>query len=116
MTGCTEDASAINRGLAQVAEEHGIAFGLGSQRAMQRPPDLAYTFEVRRHAPTALVLANLGLVQAAAQSPDALERLARAVGAGAVCLPLNPAQELIPPPADRDGRHRLEALVLLGRE
>src|SRR5262249_58459740 len=95
MTGGTDEASTINRALAEVAEEHGIAFGLGSQRAMQRTPDLAYTFEVRRHAPTTLVLANLGLVQAAAQPTGAVERLARAVGAGAVCLPLNSAQEPI---------------------
>src|SRR5262249_19198837 len=116
MTGGTDEASAINRGLALVAEEHGIAFGLGSQRAMQRTPDLAYTFEVRRHAPTTLVLANLGLVQAAAQPTDAIERLARAVGADAVCLHLNPAQELIQSGGDRDFRHGLETLGRLVRE
>ncbi|HSV05351.1 MAG TPA: type 2 isopentenyl-diphosphate Delta-isomerase [Candidatus Binatus sp.] len=116
MTGGTDEASAINRGLALVAEEHGIAFGLGSQRAMQRTPDLAYTFEVRRHAPTTLVLANLGLVQATAQPTGAVERLARAVGADAVCLHLNPAQELIQSGGDRDFRHGLETLGRLVRE
>jgi len=116
MTGGTEEASGINRGLALVAEEHGIAFGLGSQRAMQRTPDLAYTFEVRRLAPTTLVLANLGLVQASAQPTGAVERLARAVGADAVCLHLNPAQELIQAGGDRDFRHGLETLGRLVRE
>ena len=116
MTGGTEEASGINRDLARVAEEHGIAFGLGSQRAMQRTPDLAYTFEVRRHAPTTLVLANLGLVQATAQPTGAVERLARAVGADAVCLHLNPAQELIQPGGDRDFRYGLETLARLVRE
>ena len=87
MTGGTEEASAINRGLAEVAEEHGIAFGLGSQRAMHRAPGLAYTFEVRAHAPTALVLANLGLVQAGALPTAEVERLVRAVGADALDRP-----------------------------
>ena len=67
-----------------MAEEHGIAFGLGSQRAMQRAPELAYTFAVRAHAPTTLVLANLGLVQAAALADRrGRARSSRAVGADA---------------------------------
>jgi isopentenyl-diphosphate Delta-isomerase len=110
MTGGTAEASAINRGLAEVAEAHGIAFGLGSQRAMQRAPALAYTFEVRAHAPTTLVLANLGLVQAAALSTAEIERLVRAVGADALCLHLNPAQELIQPGGDRDFRGGLDTI------
>jgi len=110
MTGGTEEASAINRALAQVAEEQGIAFGLGSQRAMQRAPSLAYTFEVRAHAPTTLVLANLGVVQAGALATAEVERLVRSVGADALCLHLNPAQELIQPGGDRDFRGGLDTI------
>jgi isopentenyl-diphosphate Delta-isomerase len=116
MTGGTEEASAINRGLAQVAEEHGIAFGLGSQRAMHRKPGLAWTFEVRQHAPTTLVLANLGIVQAAALPTAEVERLVHAVGADALCLHLNPAQELIQPGGDRDFRGGLDTIARLVRE
>jgi isopentenyl-diphosphate delta-isomerase len=116
MTGGTEEASAINCALAEVAEEHGIAFGLGSQRAMQRAPALAYTFEVRAHAPTALVLANLGIVQAGALPTAEVERLVRAVGADALCLHLNPAQELIQPGGDRDFRGGVDTIARLVRE
>jgi isopentenyl-diphosphate delta-isomerase len=116
MTGGTQEASAINRGLAEVAEERGIAFGLGSQRAMQRSPGLTYTFEVRAHAPTALVLANLGLVQAGALATREIEGLVRMVGADAVCIHLNPAQELIQPDGDRDFRGGLATLARLVRE
>src|SRR5437870_219073 len=116
MTGGTEEASEINCGLARVAEAHGIGFGLGSQRAMHRTPELAHTFAVREHAPTALVLANLGIVQAAALPPGEVERLARAVGADAVCIHLNPAQEMIQAAGDRDFRHGLATLGRLVRE
>jgi isopentenyl-diphosphate delta-isomerase len=110
MTGGTEEASAINRALAQVAEEQGIAFGLGSQRAMQRAPSLAYTFEVRALAPTTLVLANIGVVQAGSLATAEVERLVRTVGADVLCLHLNPAQELIQPGGDRDFRGGLATI------
>jgi isopentenyl-diphosphate delta-isomerase len=116
MTGGTAEASEINRDLACIAEEAGIAFGLGSQRAMHRRPELAYTFEVRSHAPTTLVLANLGLVQAAALPTAESARLVSAVGADALCLHLNPAQELIQPGGDRDFRGGLEAIARIVRE
>jgi isopentenyl-diphosphate delta-isomerase len=116
MTGGTTEAREINQALARVAEEHAIAFGLGSQRAMHRSPELAYTFEVRKHAPTTLVLANLGIVQAATMATAEIERLARTVGADAVCIHLNPAQELIQPGGDRDFRGGLAALGRLVRE
>src|SRR6185436_13381437 len=79
-------------------------------------PDVAWTFEVRQHAPTTLVLANLGLVQAAARSTADVQALAQAVGADAVCIHLNPAQELIQPGGDRDFRGGVAALGRLARE
>jgi len=116
MTGGTAEATAINRDLAAVAEAHGIAFGLGSQRAMQREPALAATFEVRAHAPTTLVLANLGVVQAAQLATAEVEGLVRAIGADALCVHLNAAQELIQPGGDRDFRGGLAAIARLVRE
>src|SRR4029453_5469430 len=104
MTGGTDDAFAVNRDLAQVAERCGIAFGLGSQRIMQRDPRTAATFAVREYAPSVALLANLGLNQAAQQTTDEVRRLVERVRADALCLHLNPAQELIQPEGDRDFR------------
>lgn len=116
MTGGTEEAAAINQALAAAAEAHGIAFGLGSQRAMQRLPELAYTFAVREHAPTALVLANLGQVQAASTPTAEVARLVERVGADAICIHLNAGQELVQPGGDRDFRGGLAAFARLARE
>ncbi|HXK20853.1 MAG TPA: alpha-hydroxy-acid oxidizing protein, partial [Polyangiaceae bacterium] len=38
MTGGSDRAERINKELAQIAEERGYAFGLGSQRAMHKHP------------------------------------------------------------------------------
>jgi isopentenyl-diphosphate delta-isomerase len=116
MTGGTDEAAAVNQALARVAEAKGIAFGLGSQRAMHRTPALAHTFAVRAHAPTTLVLANIGIVQAAALATAEVEALARTIGADALCVHLNPAQELIQAGGDRDFRGGVRTLARLARE
>ncbi|HMC33903.1 MAG TPA: type 2 isopentenyl-diphosphate Delta-isomerase, partial [Myxococcales bacterium] len=47
MTGGTDRAGQINRDLARVAEEEGIAFGVGSMRVLLDQPELLPTFDVR---------------------------------------------------------------------
>src|SRR5260370_30311355 len=65
-TGGTEAAARVNRDLAELAEKQGLAFGVGSQRAMSEDPERAVTFRVRDVAPTTAVIGNIGLRQAAA--------------------------------------------------
>lgn len=116
MTGGTDEAFAVNRDLATVAEQCGIGFGLGSQRVMQRDPRTAWTFSVREFAPTTVLLANIGLTQASEQSTDRLQQLIAAVAADALCVHLNPAQELIQPEGDRSFRSGYATLRRLAAE
>ena len=104
MTGGTERAGVVNHDLASLADQYGVAFGVGSQRAMSERPELTKTFEVRSVAPSALVLGNIGIVQAAKLGKDGVKRLADAIGADAMALHLNVGQELTQPEGDRDFR------------
>ncbi len=101
MTGGTDRAREINKGLAAIAEARGYAFGLGSQRAMLRGA-VDPTYDVRTEAPTTLLLGNLGGVQAREVTSEAVADLALRVGADAMCVHLNPAMELVQPGGDRD--------------
>lgn len=91
----------INRNLALAAEATGVALGVGSQRVMFVNPRARESFALRRHAPNALLFANLGAVQlnkgfGPAEARDAVE----AVGADALYLHLNPLQEAVQPEGD----------------
>lgn len=115
MTGGTERARSINRELAQLAEERGYGFGLGSQRALLKgqPRD---TYEVRDVAPSTLVLGNIGGVQARSLSTQDIRSLVDGVGADALCVHLNPAMEIVQPEGDSDFRGVLTALERLVQE
>lgn len=104
MTGGVDEAGEINRQLAGVAERFGMAFGLGSQRPMLRDPEAAASYRIREHAPTVFLCGNIGAVQAAEMSSAQLRELVEAVDANALCIHLNPGQELIQNGGDRDFR------------
>jgi isopentenyl-diphosphate delta-isomerase len=104
MTGGTEKAGVVNRDLALLAERHGLAFGVGSQRAMAENPKAAESFQVRHLAPTMPLLGNIGLYQAVGLGVDGVRRLADAIGADGMALHLNAGQELTQPEGDRDFR------------
>lgn len=116
MTGGAERARDINRDLATVAQQLGLAFGVGSQRAMLRDPSLVGTYQVRDVAPDVLLFGNIGVVQAAEMSTAEAADLVGAIGADALCVHLNPGQEMIQPEGDRDFRGAVHALARLSAE
>jgi len=101
MTGGAEIASRINNRLAEAAQTHGIAMGLGSQRAAIRDPELSYTYDVRRYAPDILLFANLGAVQFNyGYGVDECRRAIDMVNADALILHFNVLQEAVQPEGD----------------
>lgn len=116
MTGGADQALEINQALATVAEELGIAFGVGSQRAMLEHPELARTYQIRDRAPSALVFGNIGAVQAIELTQAQAEDLVGSIGADALCVHLNPGQEMIQPEGDRDFRGCVDAIGRLQAE
>ncbi len=108
MTGGHPDVEIINARLAQAAEEFGLAMGVGSQRAGIVSPDLAQTYAVvRERAPTAFLIANIGAPQLIAQprhpafQVEDARRAIEMIGANALALHMNFAQEAVQPEGDR---------------
>lgn len=101
MTGGTERAEAINRVLAEAAQEAGIAMGLGSQRAALEDAALARTYDVRAVAPDILLFANLGAVQLNyGYGPEMCQRAVDQFQANALILHFNALQEAVQPEGD----------------
>jgi isopentenyl-diphosphate delta-isomerase len=98
MTGGTQQAGIINARLARVAQDRGLAMGLGSCRVLLEQPDVLPTFDVRAIAPDVPLLANLGAVQLNLGVGVAeCRHLVRTLRADALVLHLNPLQEALQP-------------------
>jgi isopentenyl-diphosphate Delta-isomerase len=101
MTGGTDEARRINRNLARVAQELGLAIGLGSGRVLLEHPELLSSFAIRSLAPDVLLFANLGAVQLnKGYGVDDCRKLVSQLHADALVLHLNPLQEALQPKGD----------------
>jgi isopentenyl-diphosphate delta-isomerase len=108
MTGGHEDARVVNATLGRAAERHGLAIGVGSQRAALQDPTLAHTYAaVRDSAPTAPVVGNLGAAQLIPQGERPALGLADAreavemIRADALAIHLNFLEESVQPEGNR---------------
>jgi isopentenyl-diphosphate delta-isomerase len=122
MTGGHAGAMEINAALARAAERHGLAIGVGSQRAALQDPTLSETYAVvRAEAPTAPVIANLGASQLIRQEGQAeltlddVNRAIEMVRADALAIHLNFLEESIQPEGDRRTRGCADAIEGLVR-
>ncbi|GIO35290.1 isopentenyl-diphosphate delta-isomerase [Paenibacillus antibioticophila] len=101
MTGGSELAWRINERLAEAAERRGWTMGVGSVRAAVEKEELARTFQVRRHAPSIPIIANLGAVQLNyGYGVDECKRAVAIAGADMLVLHLNSLQEVFQPEGD----------------
>ncbi len=112
MTGGVDRADAINRDLATVAQEFGIGFAFGSQRPLLTK-GIIEGYRVRDVAPDALVLGNIGVVQARDASTEDLAEMLRVSGSDALCIHLNPAMEVVQPEGDDDFTGGLDTIARL---
>jgi isopentenyl-diphosphate delta-isomerase len=123
LTGGHPDVVAINSRLAALAEEYGLAMGVGSQRAAIVTPSVAETYGVVRElAPTAFLMANIGAPQLIEQqrhpafvAADARRAVAM-IRANALIVHLNYLQEVAQPEGDHRARGATAALERLTRE
>ena len=112
--GAGEPFTAINRNLAIAAEALQIPLGLGSMRVALEDPAARESFRVRQHAPTAPIIANLGLVSFNyGLGMDDVRRVLDWAEPDALALHLNALQEVIQEGGDTNFRRLFGVLEKL---
>ncbi len=112
MTGGFPLAQKINSFLAEVAEEFGIGLGVGSQRIALNNRQTEESFGiVRRMAPNAFIVANIGCSQIRGRDGTRLaQECIEMINADALSIHLNPLQEVLQPEGETDFRGCLESI------
>lgn len=118
MTGGYRDAVRINRGLAEVCAECGLAMGVGSQRqAIEDSRHHRSYSVVREAAPSIPVFGNIGAAEVAKlRTSDPVRRLADLIGADGFAVHLNPLQEFLQPEGSPRFRGVLRGIEMLVKE
>jgi len=100
MTGGHPDLEKINLALAIAAQDHGIAMGVGSQRAALVDEELVQSFAVvRQQAPDVFICGNIGISQIldGQAGRTVLNKLVDMIEADALAVHINVLQELVQP-------------------
>ncbi|NWQ39823.1 type 2 isopentenyl-diphosphate Delta-isomerase [Bacillus sp. EB106-08-02-XG196] len=112
MTGGGGDKTySLNKQLAMVAREAGLAIAVGSQMSALKDKSERYTYEVvRKENPFGVIIANLG----SEATPDLANAAIEMIEANALQIHLNVIQELAMPEGDREfsgALRRIEKIV-----
>ncbi|HBR95936.1 MAG TPA: type 2 isopentenyl-diphosphate Delta-isomerase [Gammaproteobacteria bacterium] len=106
----------INHNLAQAAQQTRVAMAVGSQRVMFTAPESHASFDLRKFAPDAPLISNIGAVQlnCGLSAPD-LQQAIDILQADGLYLHLNPLQEAVQPEGDTDFSNLVEKIAELQR-
>jgi len=118
MTGGYHDAIRINRQLAEVCAEKGLAMGVGSQRQALEDSKHHRSFSVVREvAPSIPLFGNIGGAEVAKLKDVAgVRKLAELIQADAFAVHLNPLQEFLQPEGNPQFKGVLDGIARLVKE
>lgn len=117
MTGGHEKGKEINKTLAEAAQELGIGFCVGSQRAAIEIPELEETYRVRDVAPDVLLFGNLGAMQMNGDyGVEESEKAIEMIDADGLGIHFNSLQEAIQPEGHNEFKGTLDRLSEISSE
>lgn len=116
MTGGHPASLRINRMLAGVAEEMGLAFAVGSLRSAFENPSMVKTYRIRDVAPHVFLIANIGLQQLTGGGSQLARKAVEMIDADALSVHLNTLQEAVQPEGEPVYSHGLSTISTICRE
>lgn len=118
ITGGTAEATGINMAIAEAVEELGLGMGVGSQRAAIEDKTLEKTFAVvRKKAPSAFIIANIGGIQLTnGYGLKEVRKAVEMIGADAIAIHLNPLQEAVQPEGQTNFKGILQKICEIAKD
>lgn len=111
MTAGHEKGREINEALARLSDRRQVLMGVGSQRRELEDSNAAEEWaKVRKQAPKARLLGNIGIAQLIKSPIDKIRRLIDSTEAVALFVHLNPLQEALQPEGTTEFRAGLQAI------